>query len=56
MECLIAFIGVFSGSLLWDVIFGDGIQGDDYFKALTVGLIAAAIQWEVSRHVRKKQS
>ena len=56
VECLIALIGVFAGALLWDVLFGDGIQGEDYSKALTVGLIAAAIQWGVSRHLRRKQS
>ena len=54
VECLIALIGVFAGSLLWDVFFGDGIQDDDYARALTVALIAAAIQWGISWHLRRK--
>ena len=47
---------VFFGWLLWDVLFGDGIQNDDYFEAMTVGLLAAAIQWGISLLHRKKDN
>ena len=41
---LIAGVGVFSGSLLSDVLLGDGIQSEDLQQAALVALIAAAIQ------------
>ena len=44
IESLIAWTGVFAGSLLWNVLFGDGLQEDDYFEAFSVALIAAVIQ------------
>jgi hypothetical protein len=56
MESLIALTGVFFGSLLWDVLFGDGIQNDDYFEAMTAGLLAAAIQRGLSLLHRKKDN
>lgn len=42
---LIASLGVFLGSLLSDVLLGDGIQAEDVQQAAFVALIAAAIQW-----------
>jgi hypothetical protein len=46
---LIASIGVFLGSLLADVWLGDGIQPDDINQAALVAVIAASIQWWLSR-------
>ncbi len=43
-DSLVAAIGVFCGSLIWDAVFGDGIQFDDVFQAITVGVVAAIIQ------------
>jgi hypothetical protein len=43
-----ASIGVFVGSLLGDVLLGDGIQAEDINQAAMVALIAAAIQWWLS--------
>ncbi len=48
LESLIAWTGIFVGSLLWNVFFGDGLQDDDFAEAFTVALIAAAIQWGFS--------
>ncbi|MCX7146124.1 MAG: hypothetical protein NT042_07980 [Sulfuritalea sp.] len=42
---IIASLGVFVGSLLSDVLLGDGIQSEDVNQAAMVALIAAAIQW-----------
>jgi hypothetical protein len=44
----IASIGVFLGSLLSDVLLGDGIQLEDVNQAAMVALIAAVIQWWLS--------
>lgn len=50
LEILIASCGVFAGSLLSDVLLGDGIQSDDVTQAAMVALIAAAVQgWLSSR-------
>ena len=46
---IIASFGVFAGSLLSDLLFGDGIQSEDVNQAAMVALIAAAIQWWLSR-------
>lgn len=46
---LVASIGVFAGSLLADVVLGDGIQTEDLQQAAMVALIAAAIQWWLGR-------
>jgi hypothetical protein len=48
-DSFIAAVGVFAGSLLWDVFFGDGIQGEDVFQAGTVAVVAALIQLWLSR-------
>lgn len=48
-DSIIAAVGVFTGSLLWDVFFGDGIQGEDVFQAGTVAVVAALIQLWLSR-------
>ena len=45
----IASIGVFLGSLAADLLLGDGIQPEDFNQAAMVALIAAAIQWWLSR-------
>jgi len=45
IQIFIASSGVFLGSLLSDVVLGDGIQSEDINQAAMVGLIAAAIQW-----------
>ncbi|MCX7142691.1 MAG: hypothetical protein NT123_16805 [Proteobacteria bacterium] len=42
---VIASLGVFLGSLLSDVLLGDGIHPEDIGQAAMVALIAAAIQW-----------
>ena len=42
---IIASAGVFYGSLLSDLLLGDGIQSEDFWHAVLVALIAAAIQW-----------
>jgi hypothetical protein len=41
----IASFGVFFGSLLSDVLLGDGIQAEDINQAVMVAIIAAVIQW-----------
>lgn len=51
-DSLVAAAGVFIGSLLWDVFFGDGIQGEDFFEASTVAIIAGLIQLWLSRRRR----
>lgn len=48
LESLIAATGIFAGSWLWNVIFGDGIQDEDYFEALSMAMIAASVQWVLS--------
>lgn len=40
-----ASVGVFIGSLLSDVLLGDGIQIEDVEQAALVALVAAVIQW-----------
>ena len=47
---VIATLGVFIGSLLSDVLLGDGIHSEDVEQAVMVALIAAALQlWLSSR-------
>lgn len=55
LESLIAGLGVFTGSLLWDQLFGDGIQGDDYFEAFSVALVAAIIEYALSDLRRRRR-
>jgi hypothetical protein len=45
---LVASVGIFAGSLLSDVVLGEGIQPDDFQQAAVMGLLAAAIQWWIS--------
>jgi len=45
---VIASVGVFLGSLLSDLVLGDGIQAEDVNQAAMVAMIAAAIQWWLS--------
>lgn len=52
IEPLIAWLGVFAGSLLWDVAFGNGIQKDDAAQAFACAAVAAAIQWLLSSRRR----
>jgi len=52
VEAGLAASGVFAGSLIADVVFGDGIQGDDMLQALTVAVIAAVIQFWLARRRR----
>jgi hypothetical protein len=54
MESLVAGIGIFVGSLLWDTLFGDGIQDDDYVEALSIALLAALIQYGLCRLQRQR--
>jgi hypothetical protein len=49
LAMLIASVGVFLGSLLSDVLLGDGVQAEDVQQAALVALIAAAIQWWLYR-------
>ena len=48
-QILCATTGVFFGSLLSDVIFGDGIQTGDVYQAALVAVIAALIQTWITR-------
>ena len=49
-ESLLAASAVFVGSLIADIVFGDGIQADDILQAATVAIVAAIIQlWLASR-------
>ena len=48
-QVVIASLGVFIGSLLADVFFGDGIQEDDIYQAIMVALVAAVIQTWLSQ-------
>jgi len=41
----IATVAVFIGSLLANVLFGDGIALDDVIQAIFVAGIAAVVQW-----------
>ncbi len=45
MQITVATVAVFVGSLLADVVFGDGIQPDDVVQAGMVAAIAAGVQW-----------
>ena len=45
---VIASLGVFLGSLLSDLLLGDGIHSDDVNQAAMVAMIAAALQWWLS--------
>ena len=47
---IIASVGVFIGSLLSDVLLGDGIHSEDVEQAAMVALVAAAIQWWLTSH------
>jgi len=51
-EVLLAAGGVFAGSLIADIVFGDGIQSDDMLQALTVAVVAAVIQFWLARKRR----
>lgn len=46
---LSASIGMFAGSLLAEIFFGDGIQADDVYQAVMVALIAGALQAWMTR-------
>lgn len=48
MSVFVASLGVFLGSLLSDVLLGDGIQAEDINQAGLVALVAAVIQWWLS--------
>ena len=52
-ESLLAAGGVFAGSLIADIVFGDGIQTDDVQQAMTVAVIAAIIQIWLA-HLRRR--
>jgi hypothetical protein len=52
LKILIASGGVFIGSLLSDIVLGDGIQADDMSQAALVALVAAAIQMFLTRPTR----
>jgi hypothetical protein len=49
MQIICATVAVFSGSLLADIWFGDGIQGDDVNQAVMVALVAGAVQLWLTR-------
>jgi hypothetical protein len=48
-QILSASVGMFTGSLLAEVFFGDGIQTDDVYQALMVALIAGVLQAWMTR-------
>jgi hypothetical protein len=48
-QVVIASLGVFIGSLLADILFGDGIQEDDVYQAIMVATVAALIQTWLSK-------
>ena len=51
-QILCAAFGVFAGSLLSDIVIGDGIQMEDVYQAAMVALIAALIQGWLTRQRR----
>ena len=51
-QILFASIGVFIGSLLSNVLFGDGIQAEDVNQAAMIAVIAALIQAWLTRNRR----
>jgi hypothetical protein len=53
VDAAVAGFGVFAGTLLAAMYFGDGIQDEDIFQALVVAAIAAAIQWQLSLRRRR---
>lgn len=52
VSILIASVGVFFGSLLADILLGDGVQAEDVQQAVMVALIAGALQWWLNRSRR----
>jgi len=52
-DAFVTWIGVFIGSLLWDVIFGDGIQIDDYFESLSVATVAVCVHLTLA-HLKRR--
>ena len=48
-QMLIATLGVFFGSLLSDIVFGDGIQSEDINQAIMVAVIAGIVQYWLMR-------
>ena len=49
INIFIAMFAVFAGSLLSDVMFGDGIQTDDINQAMIVAGIAGMVQYWLTR-------
>ena len=49
IKILIATFAVFVGSLLSDIVFGDGIQSDDINQAIMVAMIAGIVQYWLTR-------
>lgn len=49
VKILIATLAVFAGSLLSDIVFGDGIQADDINQAVMVAIIAGVVQSWLTR-------
>jgi hypothetical protein len=43
-KVFVATLSVFAGSLLSDIVFGDGIQTDDINQAVMVAAIAGIVQ------------
>ncbi len=52
-ESLLAAGAVFVGSLIADIVFGDGIQTDDLQQAATVAMVAAIVQVVLAGHRRR---
>lgn len=52
-DAFVTWIGVFIGSLLWDVIFGDGIQTDDYFESFSVATVAVCVHLTLA-HLKRR--
>lgn len=53
LESLMAAVAVFVGSLIADIVFGDGIQTDDLQQAATVAIIAAIVQVALAGNRRR---
>lgn len=52
MNTLVSVVGVFAGSLLSDILLGDGIQIEDIHQALFVALLAGFIQHVMTQRNR----
>jgi len=55
MGNLTAALGVFAGSLFWNLAFGNGIQPGDLLRAATLAATVASLRWLFTRVLRGRQ-